>query len=168
MEKFWNLIYYFAYIGDYKLHLLFNKINPVLFFYKLPYAKKHFKIMDVNPVNDLNKAFLRPDIGISSIRAGGLMMILVFLICLGIGNFYIGINRIRFNIHILPFIVAVAFTLIFNYLLLFRQNKYLNYFKDFDKIKDPIRKRYAWLSFGIILCILLFSVGSFIFMFHRL
>jgi len=47
MERFWNMIYYFAYIGDYKLHLLFNRINPVLLLYKLNFAKRRFEKLGV-------------------------------------------------------------------------------------------------------------------------
>jgi hypothetical protein len=57
MERFWNLIYYFAYKGDYKLHLLFNKINPVFLLYKLNLSKRRFAKMGIdNPVEVLNKS----------------------------------------------------------------------------------------------------------------
>ena len=71
MERFWNLIYYFAYKGDYKLHLLFNKINPALLLSKLNLSKRRFAKMGVdNPVEELNKSFKKEDTGISSFRAG--------------------------------------------------------------------------------------------------
>ena len=168
MERFWNLIYYFAYIGDYKLHLLFNKINPVLLIYKLNLSKRRFAKMGVdNPVEELNKSFKKPDTGISIFRAGGLMILLIVLFCFGIGFIYIGLLRINyFNSNIFIFIIPI--TLLFNYFLLFRHNKYLRYFKEFEKMERTDKKRWAWISFGVILGILFFSIGSFIFMNHRL
>src|ERR1035437_659666 len=118
MERFWNLIYYFIYVGDYKLHLLFNKINPVLLLYKLSFAKKRFAKLNIhNPVEELNKSFKRSGIGISSIRSDGLMILLIALVCFGIGDIYIGIYRIRYNISFYPFILVLATTLSVNYYL---------------------------------------------------
>jgi hypothetical protein len=99
MERFWNLIYYFAYKGDYKLHLLFNRINPVLFLYKLNFFKKRLTGDAINnPVEELNKSFKNKETGISSFRAGGLMILLVVLFCFGIGFLSVGLLRLnQFN-----------------------------------------------------------------------
>ena len=169
MERFWNLIYYFAYIGDYKLHLLFNKINPILLLYRLNFAKKRFAKLNINnPVEELNKSFKKSDFGISSFRSGGLMILLIVLMCFGLVCIYTGIYRMRFKLGLFSFILILATTLSVNYYLLFRHNKYLRYFKEFEKMERTDKKRWAWISFGVILGILFFSIGSFIFMNHRL
>ena len=167
MERFWNLIYYFAYLGDYKLHLVFNKINPVLLLYKLKYSKKRFAEIGVdNPVKKLNKSFKKFDTGISSFRAGGLMILLMILFCLGIGFIYIGLLRIRyFNSNIIIFILPI--TLLLNYFLLFRHNKYLRYFKEFEKMDGVEKKKWAWISLMVILSFFIFSIFSFVFMNYR-
>jgi membrane protein insertase Oxa1/YidC/SpoIIIJ len=169
MERFWNLIYYFAYKGDYKLHLLFNKINPVLLLYKFNFSKRRFAKMGIdNPVEELNKTFKKSDTGISSFRAGGLMILLIVLFCFGIGNIYIGINRIRFNVSLYPFLIVLAITFLFNYYLLFRHDKYLKYFKEFEKMDKKNKMIWAWISLGVIFGIFGFSIGSFVFMIDRL
>jgi hypothetical protein len=167
MERFWNIIYYCAYKGDYKLHLLFNKINPVLLLYKLKIFKRKFKKIGVeNPVEELNKAFRKTDTGISSFRAGGLMILLIVLFCFGIGFIYIGLLRISyFNANI--FIIVFPIALMFNYFLLFRHNKYLNYFKEFEKMSSTDKKIWAWTSLMAILFFFLFVIGSFMFMNYR-
>ncbi len=168
MERFWNLIYYFAYIGDYKLHLLFNKINPVLLLYKLNLSKKRFEKMGINdPVEELNKSFKKSDVGLGSFRAGGLMILLICLLCFGIGNIYIGVYRIRYHVKVYPFILVLAITFLVNYLLLFKHDKYLRYFKEFDKMEKTSRIRWAWISFVVMLSILFFCIGSFVFMLYR-
>ena len=168
MERFWNLIYYFAYKGDYKLHLLFNKINPIVVLYKLNFSKRRFAKMGVdNPVKELNKSFKKEDTGISSFRAGGLMILLVALFCFGMGFIYIGVLRIsRFNSNI--FIIVLPITLLFNYFLLFKHNKYLEYFTEFEKMDRSDKKKWAWISLLVILSIFFFIVGSFVFMNYRI
>ena len=167
MERFWNLIYYFAYKGDYKLHLLFNKINPIVLLYKLNFSKRRFAKMGVdNPVKELNKSFKKEDTGISSFRAGGLMILLVALFCFGMGFIYIGVLRIsRFNSNI--FIIVLPITLLFNYFLLFKNNKNLEYFKEFEKMDRSDKKKWAWISLLVILSFFFFIVGSFVFMNYR-
>ena len=167
MERFWNLIYYFAYKGDYKLHLLFNKINPIGLLYKLNFSKSRFVKMGVdNPIKELNKSFKKEDAGISSFRAGGLMILLVALFCFGMGFIYVGALRIScFNSNI--FIIVLPITLLFNYFLLFKNNKYLEYFKEFEKMDRSNKKKWAWISLLVILSFFLFIVGSFVFMNYR-
>lgn len=167
MERFWNLIYYFAYIGDFKLHLLFNKINPIVLLYKLNFSKRRFAEKGINdPVEELNKSFKKKDTGISSFRAGGLMILLIVLFCFGIGFIYIGLLRInRFNSQI--FILVLPITLLFNYFLLFRNNKYLGYFKEFEKMDKKDKMKWSWISFLVIIGFFFFVIGSFVFMNYR-
>ncbi len=81
MIRFWNLIYYFVSIGDYRLHSWFNRINPVLFLYKHSYFKRRFKKIGVdNPVEELNKSFRKFDSGISSFRAGELYILIIMVL----------------------------------------------------------------------------------------
>lgn len=167
MERFWNLIYYFAYKGDYKLHLLFNKINPVLLTYKLNLSKRRFAKMGIdNPVEVLNNSFKKTDTGISSFRAGGLMILLIALFCFGIVNIYLGLLKIlHFNANVIFLVLPI--TLLFNYFLLFRQNKYLGYFKEFEKMKKADIKKWALISLVVVLFFFFFAIGSFVFWIKR-
>ena len=148
MERFWNILHYFVYKADYRRHLLFNKINPILFFYRLSFAKKHFAKKGINPVTELNKSYRRPDIGLSSIWAGGFMYINVFLICFGVVNLYSGIIQEELNLKLYHFVVLIVISFVVNYLLLFKHDKYLSYFKEFEKMKRADKKRWAWMSLG--------------------
>lgn len=168
MERFWNIVHYFAYRADYKLRISFSKISPILFFYRLPFAKRHFEKMGIDPVVELHKAYKRPDIGISSIFAGGLMYILVFLLCFGIVNLYSAVIQKELNLQLYHFIGLIIISFIVNHFLLFKQDKYLGYFKEFEKMEKPEKMKWAWISLGVFLIILLFSVGSFVFLNYRL
>jgi hypothetical protein len=69
MVRFCNLIYYFIYCVDYRLHLQFNKINPFILLFELPFPKKLYKRKGIDIKNEINEVFKRPDIGISAYRA---------------------------------------------------------------------------------------------------
>jgi hypothetical protein len=168
MERFWNIVHYFVYKLDYKLHLSFNKINPVYYFYKLPFAKRHFEKKGIDPLVEANKAFKRPDVGISSIRAGGFMYILIFLLCLGVANFVTGIAQQGLTLKLYLFIIFVVISILTNHVLLFRNDKYLTYFKELDVMPKKLKKKWAWISFLVILGILSFVVGSFAFAMYQM
>jgi hypothetical protein len=167
MERFWNIVHYFAYRAHYNSHLLFNRINPVLLFYRLPFARKHFEKMGVDPEVEVNKTFERPDTGLSSIFAGGLMYSLIVLLCFGIADLYEGLFQTGYHLTGYHFVGFVALSFVTNYFLLFKRDKYIRYFKKFDKMEKADRKRWAWISFGVILGILLFAVSSFLYMAYR-
>ncbi|NOY48318.1 MAG: hypothetical protein GXO84_09030 [Chlorobi bacterium] len=119
-----------------------------------------------NPVEHLNKSFKNLDNGISSFRAGALMILLIILLCSGIGFIFIGLLKIRYyNSNI--FILVLPLTLLFNYLLLFRKNLYISYFKEFEKMDTSEKKKWALISLITILGSFIFSVCSFIFMNYR-
>lgn len=119
-----------------------------------------------NPIEELNKSFKKSD-GISSFRAGGLMILLIVLFCFGIGFIFIGLLRIDcFNANL--FILVLPITLSFNYLLLFKNDKYLSYFKDFEKMEKSILKIWGLVSLVVILFFFFFAIGSFMFMNHQL
>jgi hypothetical protein len=168
MERFWNIIHYFVYKTDYKFHLLFNKINPFVLIHKLPFQKRIYEKKGINIRNEINKAFRNPNIGISIIRAGGFMHILVFLTCFGVINFFSGLIQQELNLKLYHFIIILFITLLVNYFLLFKQKKYRNYFKQFETMPVGVKKKWAWISFLVIVCILIFSISSFVFLDYRL
>lgn len=168
MEQFWNTIHYFIYKAHYKLHLFSNKINPILFLYRLPFAKRHFAKKGINPLIEVNKAFERPDIGLSSIVSGGAIYSLFFLICFGIINFLSGIIQKELNLQLYHFIILIILSIIVNYFLVFKGDKYLRYFKEFDKMSKKDKTKWAWISFAVSIGILSFTIGSFIFLNYRL
>jgi hypothetical protein len=168
IERFWNLIYYFAYLGDYRIHLMFNKINPVLYIYKFPFAKRHFTKKGIDPVLELNKAFKRPDFGFSNMLVGGLMYGLVFIFQIGIIEIFLGFTRLKpqgiFFIVIPPFIISI----VINNMLLFKNDKYLKYFQEFKLMDKFLKKKWSWISFGVIVGIFMFLIIGFIFMDYRI
>jgi hypothetical protein len=156
MERFWNIVYYFAYRGYFKLHLITNKFNPILYLYKnMPFFIRHFEKKGYNPKKVVNEAWERPDIGISNIFASGLMygIIMFFFIDLHLCYFAIfSCDKVpSFEAFIYPLFVYIAISCLINYILLNRKDKYLKYFKEFNKKPRKWKVKWAWISLGVIL-----------------
>lgn len=71
------------------------------------------------------------------------------------------------NLQLYHFIILIFLTLVVNYFLLFKQKKYLIYFKEFEKMTNGEMKKWARISFIVCIGILLFFIGSFVFMAYR-
>ena len=92
---------------------------------------------------------------------------LIVLLCFGIELLYEGLFQtgdLLTKYHVVGFVVL---SFVVDYFLLFKHDKYIGYFKEFEKMEKADRKRWAWISFGVILGILFFAVGSFLFMAYR-
>ena len=53
---------------------------------------------------------------------------------------------------------------IFNYFVLFKNNRYLRYFEKFKKSSHSDKLRYSRLTFGFVICVILILIGSFKFL----
>jgi hypothetical protein len=168
MEWFWNIIHYSIYKMDYKFHLLFSKINPFTLIHKLPFQKRLYEKKGINIRNEINEAFKRPDYGISIIRAGGFMYVLFLLISFASINMLSAILQKEFDLKLYHFFILIVLTIIVNHFLLFKRNKYRAYFNEFEKMTQKEKKKWAWISFLVIAGILLYSIGSFVFLDYRL
>ncbi len=168
MERFWNIVHYFVYRGFYKLHLWFNYINPVRWILLIPALRRFYAKKGIDIIEEGEKAFKRPDIGISSIWAGGFMGAFVLFVCFGSVLYVFGIFKIDYTITLVQFLFILAIPFIVNHYLLFKKKKYLKYFKEFEKMPREEKKKWAWISFAVIIGIILFFIGSFVYMSYRL
>ena len=161
IERFWNIVYYFAYRADYKLHMAFIKIEPVSLLIRLlflvPFIRKSHQKRGVT-LETINKgvdeAFKCPDIGLSSFFALTLIMGGKFSFILGI--FMCFPNRNFIELLIVCFIAV----LLHDYIFLLHKNKYLKYFKEFDKKPRKWKVKWAWISLGVILFSFIFFLFS--------
>lgn len=168
MENFWNTIYYFLYRGDYKFHLLLNRINPFYWINKIPLVKKSFAKRGVDLEKSVNDAFKNPKYGLSTLRSWGFLLLLVFFFCAGVGNLYFVLMHEQPNKYY-PFILIFYVTIaaILNHFLVFKQDKYLIYFKKFDNKPKSEKQKWAWITFATTIGIILFLIGSFYLLSHQ-
>lgn len=170
IEWFWNMIYYNVYLFDIKISRLFNFINPVFWFNKIPIIKRYHAKHGVDDMNKFaNRMLTNPKSGLSSIWAGSFMGILLGFIGIGLINIIETILR-RSVIRdvtdspsnfIIFFVILLGSTVLINNYFLFSKDKFLNYFKEFDLMSIEKKSAYGWLTFIVIVLIFSFLVGSF-------
>jgi hypothetical protein len=164
MERFWNTVHYFAYRADYKLHMAYYKIDPgallVRLVFIIPFIRKAYLRKGVTQETidkRVDEAFKRTDYGFSTMYAGilmtGLLIVLCFVIHLLILEWLINDRgwSPEYKVFVYPVPVYSTLSYAFNHLLLFRKDKYLRYFKEFDKKPREWKVKWAWISFGVIL-----------------
>ena len=157
MERFWNIVHYFAYRADCKLTYCFYKYTGCFKLYDIPFIRRRLKDkFDINdPVNFLLNLNNKPNIGLSSIFAFLLVVGGQFFFILGL--FMCFPNK---KIPVEYYIVCMGGVVFFNYIWLLHKDKYLRYFKKFDKKSYKWKVKWAWISLGVILFLygfLLFS-----------
>lgn len=171
IEWFWNMIYYNVYLVDVKLSKLFKFINPVFWFNRIPIIKRYHAKHGVDDMNEFaNRILNNPKSGLSSIWAGSFMGILLGFIGIGLINIIetiIGRSVVRdvtdSSFHfIIFFVILLGPTVLINNHLLFRKDKFLNYFKKFEMLPKEKKLTYGWLTFFVIILIFSFLVGSFL------
>jgi len=153
MERFWNIVYYFAYLAVYKLHRLYGKIDPAwlitILLYRIPlirnFQEKRGRSLS-NMAKEVDEVFKRPDIGFSSFFA--LVLVIGGKFAFILGLFMCFPNRI---LPIEFLIVCFVAASLHDYILIMHKGKYLNYFKEFDQKPREWKIKWAWISVGVIL-----------------
>ena len=170
IEWFWNMVYYNVYKFDSKCSMLFNYLNPFYLANKIPAVKRYYAKHGVNDMNKFtNRMFSNPKSGINSIWAGSYMggiLVLFGIALLNILEILIGRSLIKdvteSSFHfVIFFIILIVPTVLINNYVLFRKDKYLNYFIKFNLMNKREKIKYSWISFFIILLVFFFFIGSF-------
>lgn len=154
MENYLNILHYCFYKAHYKLHLLFNKINPANLIHKLPFQKRRYEKLGINIQEVIDKTFSDKTFGISMTVAGGILFgvisIFFFSIIL-IFNLFVSI------VYIIGCAVMSGFVC---YLFVFRNDKYIKYFDEYEKWPEGERCKYIGLTLAsVILLFFLFYLG---------
>ncbi len=163
MERVWNMVHYFVWVSVNKADRLATKVHPVALGFRLPVVKNYFSRRGRDILQEAQQNCENPDTGINTIWAGGLLAGLVGLVGIGLVLLYIAEINPQFHLGKLHGVAIAATSYVLNYLLLWRHGKYLNYFKECDKLPAKIRRRWAWASFGIVVGMLSFCVGCFLY-----
>jgi len=171
MERVWNYVHYTIFNFYKKMHKLLTYIDPFRLIYKIPAIKKFYAkggIKDMNQFTD-DIIFNNEKSGLFSIWAGIQMGGLLVFFGYSLFNIFqalIGKSLIQFiwenNVYKILFIVILLLLpWIINEQFLFKKDKYLKYFEEFDNQPKSMRKKWSWISLGIILFIILFFIASF-------
>lgn len=164
---FWNLIHYNLFIFE-------NRITNIVL-YPFFVLFKSGKVRDAynkrgvsNPDLIIKDALLNPDYGTNSVKSAGIMGVIILFFCLGFFCLYTGVYRQKLNLTIFHLLIFGAISFLINYYTLFKDKKYLTYFKEFYGQTKSDKSKYAWISFIFIMFSLFFLIGSFIYMDYQL
>lgn len=174
MERIWNYIHYFIYLFEVKMSKIITYPITLIFdlIYKIPFISNTLKKKNSSPKeiraasnNVINNRVYGQNITISGIQMGGLIILIEY----GLFNVFqavIGKSLIQhiweFGFYKWIFIIGLlAIPWILNEKLLFKNDKYLKYFEEFDNESRPVRLKWAWISLSIIMGIILFFILSF-------
>jgi len=150
-----NILHYSIYKTHYNLHLFANKINPFNLIHKLPFQKRRYEELGIDINKEINRAFADKDSGLSVMVAGGVLFGVIFFFLFAITNFLINAINDAASLSAGYFITFGLVSLIACYLFVFKKDKYLVYFKEFESWTKSESRKYAWISFIFIVAVLI-------------
>ncbi|MFY8065740.1 MAG: hypothetical protein ACOVNM_04520 [Flavobacterium sp.] len=164
---FWNIVYYNLFIFENRVTSIF--LYPFFKIFKSDKVKELYNKRGVdNPDLIIRDALTNPDYGTNSIKAGGIMGVIVLFFCLGFFCLHTGLYEKNLDLTITNLLVFGVISLVINYFFLFKDKRYLVYFKKISESSKAEKRKYAWLSLIFILFAIVFLVSSFMFMDYML
>lgn len=151
IENYLNIIHYCLYKVDCKLRLWFDKINPVWILlkllYKIPFIKRQYEkkgvtIQDIS--NEVNKLSSNKRYGFSIIFAGGFHWSGLWLF------FFSVMTMLKVALSIALFVGCALVSGFICYVFVFKEDKYIVYFRKYGKWSKQEKRKYGWLTLGSI------------------
>ena len=162
MENYLNILHFCIYKAHYKSHLFFNKLNPFRLIHKLPFQRKRYEELGIDVDQELNKAFGNKEGGLSIMVSGGVIIGIVFLLILALVILLKRLLKIELTLEIRHFVFITIISIIPCYFWVFKKDKYLAYFKKYEKWSMAESIKYGGFSLTFILLVILFFFSSFI------
>ena len=160
LEVSLNILHYCIYRAHYNLHLLANKINPFNLIHELPFQKRRYEKLGIDIHKEINKAFSDKNNGLSIMVAGGVLFAVLFFLLFAITKILMSAINNGTVLSAGYFIAFGFLSLIVCYLFVFKKDKYLAYFKDFESWTKGENRKYGWISFVFIVAVFLMFLVS--------
>ena len=159
-EYYLNVLHFSFYRFDYKLHLWSNKLNPFHLIHKLPFQQRRYKELGVDPVKEINKVFGDKSYGFSMMTAGGALIGILFFFFLASLNILLKLLSGDITLSAVHFILCVVLSVALSYFFVFKKDKYLSYFEQFEEWGKADKSKYGWLTFAFVLLVFCLFVLS--------
>lgn len=141
---------------------------PVLLLLRNKFVIKAYQKRGVhNPEKVVRDALINNKNSTILTLSDGCMVILVALIIFTIANLLSAIFGFVLMAKLNAFLflmVCLVPSLVIVYFLIWKDDKYLDYFKEYESEPKEIKRKWVWVSFGVIVGIILLLVLSFIIM----
>lgn len=164
MELFFNIIHYCLYKADSKRHLLSNKLNPFVFIGKIPAVKKKFEEQGTSLLGVTNKVWGDKRYGFSIMISGGALVVSLSFLIWGITTTTASLFDIYFYVKPVHVIVYGVTSYAICHFTVFKGDKYLRYFKRFEKWSKADKWKYSLLTFAFVVGSIFFWLYSFRFL----
>jgi hypothetical protein len=160
MELFLNIIHYCIYKADSKRHLLSSKLNPFVLVGRIPAIKRKFEEQNTTLLGVVNKYWSDKRYGSSIMTSGGGIVVCLSFVVWGIATTTASFFDTYFHVELVHVIVyGVASYMICHYTI-FKDDKYLRYFKRFEKWSKADKWIYGLLTFTFIAASIVFWIYS--------
>lgn len=153
LELWLNVVHYCIYKADHKLHMFSNKLSPFVLLGKIPRIKRNLEKQGTTLVDVTNKVWTDKRFGFGIMISGGAIVVCVTFLIWGVLSAFLGFLKIYFLVEPMYVFAYALMSYLICHLLVFRQDKYIEYFKKLDKSSRSEKWKYALSS-------LLFVVGS--------
>lgn len=153
MENYLNILHFCFYRAHYKLHLFANKINPFHLIHKLPFQQRRYKELGVDPIKEINKVFGDKSYGFSMMTAGGTLLGILFFFFLAVLNMLLKLLSGDITLSAVHFILCVVLSVALSYFFVFKKDKYLKYFEQFEGWGKVDKSKYGWFTFTFVLLV---------------
>lgn len=150
IELWLNIVHYCIYRLEKKRYLLFNKLNPFMLLGKIPTVKRKFEGEGTSHEEVVNKIWTHQRYGFGIMISGGVLVILVFVILLAIFDMLNGLLKNPILFSLLPFVVCMVFAYLICHITVFQKDKYISYFKQFDKKSKKEKWKYGLVSLAFV------------------
>jgi len=172
----WNFLHYSIFRFENNVSYFINSFVKWFFglFFEIPIIKKGFEkrgfskrqILGLSE-RSLNNSISGVNIIIAGVQMGGILIFIEYSIFNFVQVFlgrsliqYVWENDLCKILFVLLFLIIPG---VFNYLVLFKKDRYLLYFNEFNSYGKREITKYSWLSFGFIFLVIMLLISSFYF-----
>ncbi len=153
LENYLNVLHFCFYRAHYKLHLFANKINLFHLIHKLPFQKRKYEELGINIYKEIDKAVGNKEYGISMTVAGGALLGILFFFILADLNILLKLLSGNITLSAEHFISCGILSVALSYFFVFKNDKYLSYFEQFEEWGKADKSKYGWLTFAFVLLV---------------
>lgn len=160
IEYYINVIHFCLYKAHFKLHTILTRINPINLIHKVPFQKRKYEELGIDISKEIDKSFSDKNFGISLMFSGGILIALFFFFFISILNIITKLFN-QDGVTKMHFLLSVIIALFFFNFLVYRQDKYLIYFEEFELLSKIKKQLYCFFSFSVILLVFFILILSF-------
>jgi hypothetical protein len=142
-----------------------NKLNPFILLGKIPLIKKKFEDKGTTHLDVVNKVWTDKRFGFGIVISGGGLAITYFLFLLAVYDIANGLLDHPIKSSWLPILLCMGIAYITCHFAVFKEDKYLRYFKRFERWSNLEKWKYGLLSAVFVFGSVVLWIYSFKFIF---